>query len=52
MTKYGQSSLTESIVSNNSKLAELLVKANADLFFGSEDLRELSPFYQAIKYER
>lgn len=49
ISTYGQSSLSEAIISDNRRLVEILVKKKADIFYQHQDFsRDLDPFFQAV----
>lgn len=52
VAQFGQSALSEAIIHENRKLAELLIKKDAKMFFDNIKYRDLSPFYQAVNHNK
>lgn len=52
VAQFGQSALSEAIIHENRKLAELLIKKDAKIFFDKIKYRDLSPFYQAVNHNK
>ena len=52
VSDHGQCALSEAVKSDFSKLAEVLLKKGAKIFFEKESLRDISPFFKAITYNK
>ena len=52
VAQFGQSALSEAIIHENRKLAELLIKKDAKIFFDKIEFRDLSPFYPAVNHNK